>query len=285
LNAESEALVASHDNDRVLAAVDECLRAAGLSRAADIGEPITGGLNNLVLPVRVDRRRYCAKIYAERRWPLVTRELACFNALQRTSVRCPRLVGLAPEFSTVLMTWVDGRPLPAAAWSPAIARQFAVALTELHDVPLSEPIGAVKWPVLKMVDRVTSLLAFHPEGQRRWMRVTNELRLGDDSMRTRAVLGRGDPATSNVLLSSSGVGFVDFENAGLSEAAWECADLLEHPQNRDLSQEARQIITATLTDRSERDALSSYRYLLRVFWAARSSPKDLDKAIGSWIPR
>lgn len=244
-----------------------------------MGSPLTGGMNNTVLPVEVDGIRYCVKVYAETRREFASREIAVLRLLDDCPVCCPRLLAATDDERAILISWVEGSAVLAERWDAGRAASLGEELSALHRTEMPPGLQDVRWPRRRMIDRIARLIddATLRSG---WERTCERLGLMTDAFLGREVLGRGDPAMSNVLVNRESLAFIDFENAGRSEAAWELADLLEHPQNAGLSRDVREVLVERLGIPGESELLRAYRYVMRVFWAVRLQARELPEVIG-----
>lgn len=88
-----------------------------------------------------------------------------------------------------------------------------------------------------------------------------------------AVFGQGDPNLANFLWDGERVRIVDFEDSGLSDRAFEMADLVEHLSGwSDSGLEGDVLIHAFGLSTAERSRLADCRRLAALFWLLRLRP-------------
>ena len=94
------------------------------------------------------------------------------------------------------------------------------------------------------------------------------------------VFSRGDPNLANCLWDGTRLRIVDFEYAGLSDRAFDLADLIEHPQSRATPDRAwTQFIGLFSLPAWELERLQAARRLLGLFWLCKF------RAFGAEDPR
>jgi Ser/Thr protein kinase RdoA (MazF antagonist) len=191
--------------------------------------------------------------------------------------------GSPPE---VRMSWLPGRPLSAAAVTPAQVRALAAALDRLwRSVPARQlaATGPGGPNPVRFTGQVRQALAAgHDLGAdvrvRRaaarasaWLAggaVDRAVAAGD-----RVVLGQGDGCLANFLWDGREIHLVDFEDSGPSDRAFELAILVEHLSAwLDAGLDAPRLLDSFELTAAERERLLQFRRLTALFWLVLLRP-------------
>lgn len=181
------------------------------------------------------------------------------------------------------MTRVPGVPLGEATLSPAQVAALAQALRQMHGAVPREALKSLperQWVGRRPPGGLPSLV-------RSWIRDTPPVACASASAALEAaaawldsadfgnlggplverVFTHGDGNLGNFLWDGAGCHVVDFEDAGVSDPAYEAADLLEHVSVR-LQEliEADDLIEALVLTPSQQARLRGFRRLMAVYW-------------------
>jgi len=214
------------------------------------------------------------------------REWSALLALQRCDA------GLAPE--PLARSMRDGRPeirMSRLRGSPLVEcteiplNAVAVGLRRLHAaLPSGELLRFVprRWPGAELyqvvADRVhAEIPAAIPSVSRDAFRAAGAWLDTSEAAATAgapidAVFGQGDGNAANLLWDGESVRFVDFEDSGLSDAAYEVADLVEHPTMQLTPEQSVLLVDALNYPSATRQRISSYRRLFAIYWLTMLLP-------------
>ncbi|MBS2937702.1 aminoglycoside phosphotransferase family protein [Nocardioides sp. J2M5] len=221
------------------------------------------------------------------------REWACLTLLAEHAP------GLAPrplrredaETPVIVMERLPGAHLAPEPLTAAQVAAVGTALRRLHDVPVGaveaagigpRGIGTATLPPA-LVDRLSpghdlsacedpALVRAARDAARDWLRDPSlpELRA--------EVLGIADLNPPNVIWDGRAARLVDFEDAGLSDPAYELADHVEHLGSRLPGvYDADALADAVGLDGEQRERMAAYRPFWAAFWLAMLTPGS-----GSW---
>ncbi|HLI01253.1 MAG TPA: phosphotransferase [Acidimicrobiales bacterium] len=236
--------------------------------------PLAGGMNHSVFAVTLpDGTPACCKLFRtgdgadKREWTALCL-LRDANA------------GFAPlplyyEPGAVLMSLVEGDGLGHTKLDAAQVATLADQLDRLYRIPLptSLPPGnglaaGVDNVRRRHRDATSDDPALAAAG--RWLATTepDELKQLDT-----AVFGRGDPNLANCLWNTPALTFIDWEDGGPTNRAFELGDLVEHVQSRatpDATWDT--LLTAFDLTRAERRHLALARRLMSISWLLLLQP-------------
>lgn len=250
---------------------------AGLvAQACSGGLPeLSGGRNNLLYTaMSADAGAVVVKLY--RSVERADREIEALRFLEGSDV-VPRLLHVQRDpVAAVVMSGLAGSPLAEMELTSQQVDALAESLARVYQLTPPPDCQEVATPPRRMVERVRQAVRAGdqpPEVSALWDRW--EHGPGPDLLASPSglVFGRGDPNLANCLWDGRRVGLVDWEYAGLSDVAYELADLIEHPASRATPDRS----WMALVDRfalppRERARLRAARGLLAVFWLARLPP-------------
>ncbi|GAA5119930.1 hypothetical protein GCM10023339_34500 [Alloalcanivorax gelatiniphagus] len=221
------------------------------------------------------------------------REWACLELLAEHAP------GLAPRplrredgaTPVIVMERLPGVPLPARPLTADRTEALGTALRRLYDVPLeavhAAGIGERTYSALALAPRLEAWLAEdHDVAQCR-----DPALIGEALGAARAffaapslpaprltALGIADLNPPNVLWDGQVARLVDFEDAGLSDPAYELADHVEHLGSRLPGvYDARTLADTVGLAADDRDRMAAYRPLWAAFWLAMLLPGN-----GAW---
>ncbi|CAI9414501.1 phosphotransferase family protein [Nocardioides sp. T2.26MG-1] len=219
------------------------------------------------------------------------REWACLTLLARHApgvAPVPLRRETDPDGApVVVMSRLPGDPLGGAPLTPAQTMALGRALRKTYDVPLGAALGA---GIAERVLGPRTLPAVVSEwlggcGSLERCRDPRLVRLGVDAALSwladpavlpeprPSVLGVSDRKPANTLWDGRTCRLVDFEDSGLSDPAYELADLVEHIAGRlgGLVEPGAQIDAVGLSSEQE-DRVQTYRPLWACFWLAMLLP-------------
>lgn len=234
------------------------------------------------------RKRFLADHEAE-----ADREWACLVLLaEHAPGLAPRPIrredGATP---VIVMERLPGDPLAPRPLSPAQTDALGSALRRLYDVPVAAVVAAgigprgINTPELPpaLLERLSpdhdlgacddpALVGHAREVARHWLRDPGLPDL------VPSVLGIADLNPPNVIWDGTRCRLVDFEDAGLSDRAYEIADHVEHLGARLPGvYDAAALADAVGLDADERARMAAYRPFWAAFWLAMLTPGG-----GSW---
>lgn len=187
----------------------------------------------------------------------------------------------------VVMERLPGEPLGAAPLTEQQTDSLGRALRRLYDVPLDRVLAAG-------VGERTGGPTTHREEMSEWLTDSYDLTLcrdpelvGDGVRAAQAwlashtslpeprlmALGMSDLNPANILWDGRTCRLVDFEDAGISDPAYELADHVEHIGGRlDGVFDADLLVAAVGLSAEERERMRAYRPLWAIFWLAMLLP-------------
>jgi Ser/Thr protein kinase RdoA (MazF antagonist) len=211
--------------------------------------PLAGGRNNAVYEWTAPDGPMCIKIYRvderrriEREWMSLTL-LAMHHV---TSAPTPLWIDPDPDQPAMGMTLLPGQPLLEARDSRRALRALAQVLRRFSSLPLDGELSAMTRidSLDHYVRRITEVwapaLADHPRDglTRDLLRIVSQWQSGNDTAilaePVSRIFSRGDSNLLNWLWDGTWIRCVDFEFAGWSDLAFDCADLTEHISARDI---------------------------------------------------
>lgn len=235
-----------HDVLAVLRA--HAARAAGEDQLLAIGaQPLSGGRNNAVYQWESPDGPVCVKIYqvddrrrAEREWLSLT----FLSGHQASSAPAPLWADPHHEQPAIGMTFLPGRPFPETSERLEPLRALAAVQRQYTALPLHGELATLERidSASHYIHRITSIWApvikSHPRDAltrdllqilSRWEGSSDTTVLAEPARR---IFSRGDSNLLNWLWDRSSIRVVDYEFAGHSDLAFDCADLTEHISSR-----------------------------------------------------
>jgi aminoglycoside phosphotransferase (APT) family kinase protein len=211
-------------------------------------QPLSGGRNNAAYRWNSSDGPVCVKIYrvderrrAEREWLSLT----FLSGYQAGSAPLPLWADPHPGQPAIGMSLVAGRPFPETREQREPLRALAGVQRQYAELPLHVELGTLERidSASHYVRRITGIWApvirSYPTDAltRDLLRILSRWEDGGDSAvlaePARRIFSRGDSNLLNWLWDGSRVGVVDFEFAGYSDLAFDCADLAEHISSRE----------------------------------------------------
>jgi Ser/Thr protein kinase RdoA (MazF antagonist) len=208
---------------------------------------LSGGRNNAAYRWNSSGGPVCVKIYrvderrrAEREWL----SLAFLSGHQAGSAPLPLWADPHPGQPAIGMSFVPGRPFPETSERRQPLRALAAVQRQYAELPLHgelstlERIDSAAHYVRRITGTWAPVIRSHPgealtrdllQILSRWEDVGDAAVLAEPARR---IFSRGDSNLLNWLWDGSRVGVVDFEFAGYSDLAFDCADLTEHISSR-----------------------------------------------------
>ena len=235
-----------HDVLAVLRA--HAARAAGQDQLLSTGaRPLAGGRNNAVYQWESPDGPVCVKIYrvddrhrAEREWL----SLDLLARHQASSAPAPMWADPHPTQPAIGMTLLPGRPFPETGDRREPLRALAAVQRSYAELPLPRELGTLERidSAAHYIHRITSIWApvitSHPRDAltRDLLQILSRWEDGEDAAilaePARRIFSRGDSNVLNWLWDGTSIRVVDFEFAGYSDLAFDCADLTEHISSR-----------------------------------------------------
>jgi Ser/Thr protein kinase RdoA (MazF antagonist) len=235
-----------HDVLAVLRA--HAARTAGEDQLRAIrAQPLAGGRNNAVYRWESPGGPVCVKIYrvddrcrAEREWL----SLAFLARHQASSAPAPLWADPHPAQPAIGMTILPGRPFPEAGDHREPLRALAAVQRQYAELPLPPELGTLERidSASHYIRRITGIWApavtSHPRDALtrdllqilgRWEDSGDAAVLAEPARR---IFSRGDSNLLNWLWDGTSIRVVDYEFAGYSDLAFDCADLTEHISSR-----------------------------------------------------
>lgn len=215
------------------------------------------------------------------------REWAGLRLLDRhTSGLAPRPLAQEREGDApvVVMTRVPGEPLGGTQLSASAIDGLGTALGRLFAVPVEPGIQERAWGPSTMRAGIREWIASdfdlslcrEPELVRNAVEAAQAWLAPDQPDLDRIVdpvVARGDGNLDNALWDGDTCRLVDFEEFGISDLAYEIADVLEHASSRlDRHLDTDALIAAVALKADQLDRLTSYRALLASFWLVMLLP-------------
>jgi Ser/Thr protein kinase RdoA (MazF antagonist) len=222
--------------------------AAGADQLHAIGaQPLSGGRNNVVYQWESPDGPACIKIYrvddrhrAEREWL----SLAFLSGHQATSAPVPLWADPQPGQPAIGMTFLPGRPLPEASDNNGPLRALATVQRQYSEFALTGELATLERidSASHYIHRITRIwapvISSHPRDALtrdlahilgRWENSGDAAVLAEPG---RLIFSRGDSNLLNWLWDGTNIRVVDYEFAGYSDLAFDCADLTEHISSR-----------------------------------------------------
>ena len=235
-----------HDMLAVLRA--HAARAAGQDQLLAIGvQPLAGGRNNAVYQWESPGGPVCVKIYlvddrrrAEREWL----SLDLLARHQANSAPAPLWADPHPAQPAIGMTLLPGRPFPETGDRREPLRALAAVQRQYAELPLPRELGTLERidSAPHYIHRITGIWApvitSHARDAltRDLLHILSRWEDGGDAAilaePARRIFSRGDSNVLNWLWDGTSIRVVDFEFAGYSDLAFDCADLTEHISSR-----------------------------------------------------
>jgi hypothetical protein len=223
--------------------------AAGGDELLAIGaQPLSGGRNNAVYRWEPLDSPVCVKVYrvderrrAEREWLSLT----FLSEHQAGSAPLPLWADPHPVQPVIGMSFVPGRPFPGADGQHEPLRALAGVQRQYAELPLRGELGTLERvdSASHYVRRITGIWApvirSHPVDAltrdllqilSRWEDSGDGAVLAEPARR---IFSRGDSNLLNWLWDGASIRVVDYEFAGYSDLAFDCADLTEHISSRE----------------------------------------------------
>jgi aminoglycoside phosphotransferase len=246
-----------------------------------------------VYAAELDGRAVCLKVFTVDGQSRAACEWKALGYLERARYPlAPRPIRYDPSPSAraIAMDFLPGIPLAGQALTPLQLDRLGEAVDRLHELPAEDsglPDARATAPT--MLERVhqavidaAALPASFVQDCRRWLTSREAELLG---RRDRPVFGKGDAGLGNFLWDGTVVRLVDFEYAGLSERAYDLAELVEHVKARAIPDTIwqrflgeRQLAAAELV------RFTAARKLLAIFWALRL-PAELARVQAAQVER
>jgi aminoglycoside phosphotransferase (APT) family kinase protein len=211
-------------------------------------QPLSGGRNNAAYRWNSSDGPVCVKIYrvderlrAEREWLSLT----FLSGYQAGSTPLPLWADPHPGQPAIGMSFVAGRPFPETGERREPLRALAGVQRQYAELPLHGELGTLERidSASHYVRRITGIWApvirsyLTDALTRDLLQILSRWEDGGDSAvlaePARRIFSRGDSNLLNWLWDGSRVGVVDFEFAGYSDLAFDCADLAEHISSRE----------------------------------------------------
>jgi Phosphotransferase enzyme family len=203
----------------------------------------------------------------------------------------PISADLSGDCPTLAMSWLPGVELGSAPITPAQASALADGLERLwRSVPSAErefPSAVPPNPV-SFTGQVRTMVADGPvlgndpvvarayATAVAWLdhsAAEQHSSAGHHTVLGRTVLGHGDPCLANFLWDDGQVRFVDFEDSGPSDRAFELAILTEHISAwSDAGLDANEFLSLFGLTRAEENRVHEFRSLAALFWLIMLRP-------------
>ena len=245
--------------------------------------PISGGYSgNRVYRVEYPIRSVCLKVFNEAAH--ADREWMMLNNLQEAGVECvPKPLFRSGENNeAIAMSWCDGVSLGNKSLENTEVEKLAQSLNQFGNVP-TDPFPASINTTTRIIERAylatTALRLNGDYGE--LVDAMDKLLTDTDILNNSQMiwLGRGDPNLANALYGDK-VMFVDFEHAGVNDRAVELADLAEHLQSHENSEQTWDYLWDCLgLDSDERQRILVARCLTAVWWLGELLTNDLAKQL------
>ena len=184
----------------------------------------------------------------------------------------------------VVMSRIPGTPLGVKRLTPTQVRALTRALRQLFSVPTdpNTPERALGPSVMRSVIREWAAEDYDLGECRDPALVSNALALAtawlasDDPEHDRvadAVLARGDGNLANIMWDGSTCRFIDFEEFGKSDLAYELADIIEHASSRLRGLLDIDLLLGGLNlTASQHSRIAALRKLMATFWLVMLLP-------------
>jgi Ser/Thr protein kinase RdoA (MazF antagonist) len=236
-----------HDVLAVLRA--HAARAAGEDQLLAVGaQPLAGGRNNAAYRWESPGGPVCVKIYrvddrrrAEREWL----SLAFLSGHQVASAPTPLWADPDPQQPAIGMTFLPGRPFPETGDRQEPLRALAAVQRQYTELPLPAELATLERidSASHYIHRITSVwapvISSHPRDAltRDLLQILSEWEDSGDAAVlaecARPIFSQGDSNLLNWLWDGVSIRVVDYEFAGYSDLAFDCADLTEHISSRE----------------------------------------------------
>lgn len=210
-------------------------------------QPLSGGRNNAAYRWASPDGPVCVKIYrvderrrAEREWLSLT-----FLSGHHGSAPLALWADAHPAQPAIGMTFVPGRPFPETSDRHGPLRALAEVQRQYTQLPLRGELGTLERidSADHYIRRITSIwapaLRSHPRDAltrdllaflSQWEDSADAAVLAEPAP---AIFSRGDSNLLNWLWDGTSIRVVDYEFAGYSDLAFDCADLTEHISGRE----------------------------------------------------
>jgi hypothetical protein len=223
--------------------------AAGADQLLAIGaQPLSGGRNNATYRWDSPDGPVCVKVYrvddrrrAEREWL----SLAFLVLHHVPSAPLPLWADPGPGQTAVGMTFLPGRPFPETGARQEPLRALAAVQRQYTELPLPaelaglERIDSASHYVHRIANIWAPVVSTRPRDAltRDLLQILGEWEESGDAEvlaePARSIFSRGDSNLLNWLWAGTGIRVVDYEFAGYSDLAFDCADLTEHISSRE----------------------------------------------------
>jgi hypothetical protein len=224
-------------------------RAAGEDQLLTIGaQPLSGGRNNAAYQWESADGPVCVKIYrvddrrrAEREWL----SLDFLSGHHVQGAPAPLWADPDPGQPAIAMTFLPGRPFPETGDRRGPLRALAAVQRQYAELPLPAELAALERidSASHYIHRITSIwapvISSHPRDAltRDLLQILSEWEDSGDAAvlaePARRIFSRGDSNLLNWLWDGASIRVVDYEFAGYSDLAFDCADLTEHISSRE----------------------------------------------------
>jgi hypothetical protein len=224
-------------------------RAAGADQLLTIGaQPLSGGRNNAAYQWESPDGPVCVKVYrvddrrrAEREWL----SLGFLAGHHVPSAPLPLWADPDPAQPAIGMTFLPGRPFPETGDRREPLRALAAVHCRYAELPLPAELAGLERidSASHYIHRITRIWApavtSHPRDAltRDLLQILREWEDSGDAAvlaePARPVFSRGDSNLLNWLWDGTSIRVVDYEFAGYSDLAFDCADLAEHISSRE----------------------------------------------------
>lgn len=264
--------------------------------------PLHGG-NNTVYAASWSGTQLVLKVYKVDQRRRAQKEWAALRLLEASGCDfAPRLIACAEHARApaAALTLLPGNDLGNAVLKPQQLGALAETLCELDSVGKKQTAESVDsntatrlatlWHEVQELPTATGTgymrtyvdrLALEAAGEARdlWARWARSLDVKLLEQPAPAVFSRGDPNLANCLWDGVRMRIVDYEYAGLSDRAFDLADLIEHPQSRNTPEEGwHMFVDLFRMPAWEMRRLEAARRMLAMFWVLKFAQFGADDA-------
>jgi len=268
--------------------------------------PIPGGRNGRVYRATSEQADLAVKLTARDQHDRAGREYHALQALTQAGLEiAPRPLLLDRDRHSnpvVVMTWLDGTvgdDLPASDddWRRLVEHLAAIQRVTPHttSIPLTDAVLSMRSPAegIERIRRETDAIprADQPAPLRRLVE-RFEAHAFPTWPPPPTSLRRGDPNLRNIVRRRGPWASVDWEYSGLSDPAFEIADLIAHAAYLDVPAErwewVGRLYASLVADPGVSDRIAVYVPLMYGFWAGRLGrmlyqvPRGLDDRLAPW---